>query len=48
MMAKKPAGKKLPPWMMEDKDEIMEGKHPMNKKEMPKGKKGSKKMPCKK
>jgi hypothetical protein len=42
-MAKKPAGKKLPPWMMEGKEEEMPmGKKPM-KKEKPKGKAKGKK-----
>jgi hypothetical protein len=43
-MAKKPAGKKLPPWMMEDKDEMT---MPMDKGKMPMKKKG-KKAPAKK
>jgi hypothetical protein len=42
-MAKKPAGKKLPPWMMEDKDEM-----PMGKGKMPMDKKKGKKAPAKK
>jgi hypothetical protein len=45
MMAKKPAGKKLPPWMMEDKDEMP---MPMSKGKMPMDKKKGKKAPAKK
>jgi hypothetical protein len=32
----------------EDEEMPMRGKMPMSKKDMPKGKKGDKKMPCKK
>jgi hypothetical protein len=46
-MAKKPAGKKLPPWMVEDKEEMPmpmgKGKKMPMKKEMPKGKPKGKK-----
>jgi hypothetical protein len=44
-MAKKPASKKLPPWMMEDKDEMP---MPMGKGKMPMDKKKGKKAPAKK
>jgi hypothetical protein len=43
-MAKKPAGKKLPPWMVEDKEEMPM----MEKGKMPMDKKKGKKAPAKK